>query len=179
MTSAAVAPDYIEPLREWRVWRVVQRDGRLVLASVVKPAVWPVGRSLAAACLEFPRWPPWRKAHEAPLATCACGIYGSSLERVVEYAHDRLPRATAGWVVGVVALWGTVVTCERGFRASHAYPSELWVPWPERRGGFDREDVALQLTDYGVPVRLLDGLAHEAAELLPHETAGAARSRCC
>lgn len=152
MTSAAVAPDYIEPLREWRVWRVVQRDGRLVLASVVKPAVWPVGRSLAAACLEFPRWPPWR---------------------------NRLPRATAGWVVGVVALWGTVVTCERGFRASHAYPSELWVPWPERRGGFDREDVALQLTDYGVPVRLLDGLAHEAAELLPHETAGAARSRCC
>ena len=73
MTSAVdVAPDYAEPLSAWRVWRVVERGDRVVLASVVKAVVWPVGRTLVAECLYVPLWLPWRKRHAAPFDSCAC-----------------------------------------------------------------------------------------------------------
>jgi hypothetical protein len=167
------APDYAEPLRAWRVWRVVERERELFLGSVVKPTVWPVRRALEAVCLRSAFRVPWRRAHDAPQETCDCGIYGSSLERAADYARQPLPLRALGWAVGLVSLWGTVVECEHGYRASHAYPAELWIPWPADGARIDRVAVAACLAAYGSPVRLLEGYAHEAPELLAHETVAA------
>jgi hypothetical protein len=56
----------------------------------------------------------------------------------------------------MVALWGEVVEGERGWRASHAYPTRIYVPL---RAGSDHQevnDIALDLAVYGVPVEVLD-----------------------
>jgi hypothetical protein len=61
-------------------------------------------------------------------------------------------------VLGRVSLWGTIVECDRGWRASNAYPAEIVVP--ARSLGGDPipplEEVALGLGEYGVPVRLVE-----------------------
>jgi hypothetical protein len=108
---------------------VVERDGQLSLASVVKGTVWPAGKPLVAECLK-PR-PLLERVrrdapHGAPTAECECGIYAATLERAEEYLNHSLPNALAR-VLGRVALWGSVVECELGFRASHAYPLALYV----------------------------------------------------
>jgi hypothetical protein len=37
-------------------------------------------------------------------------------------------------VMGTVALWGTVIEGEHGYRASHAYPQRLYIPVNRIRG---------------------------------------------
>jgi hypothetical protein len=60
-------------------------------------------------------------------------------------------------VIGEVSLWGRVVECSQGYRASIAYPARLWVPTRRPDGqALDVEAVALDLLDYGVPVDLID-----------------------
>ena len=63
-------------------------------------------------------------------------------------------------VIGRVSLWGRVIEGDRGFRASHAYPSHLYVPGRSLNGASDvsPEEVALALTVYGVPGLLPEGL---------------------
>jgi hypothetical protein len=57
--------------------------------------------------------------------------------------------AGGGWVVGEVSLWGTVVECARGFRASSAYPLRIHVPAEAaKRNG----ELVAGLSEYGVPV---------------------------
>jgi hypothetical protein len=77
-------------------------------------------------------------------------------------------------VIGRVSLWGSVVECARGWRASHAYPERIYVPTRslDRSWTLAAGDVALALTDYGVPVELLDGgtkrhVARVLADLRP------------
>ena len=71
-------------------------------------------------------------------------------------------------MVGRVSLWGTVVECERGFRASHAYPSRIYVPHEDERRGehLGSEELSLRLAAYGVPVEPLEAGCDEAAEVL-------------
>ena len=77
--------------------------------------------------------------------------------------------------IGRVALWGEVVEGGRGWRASRAYPAEVWLPQLDIDGNdvAGVEEIALDLADYGVPVRVCDG--HTArdvvAELSPRQTA--------
>jgi hypothetical protein len=60
-----------------------------------------------------------------------------------------------------------VIECERGFRASHAYPRQIYVPVDVGDfGQADWEDVSLGLCRYGVPVELLAGGAAEATRVL-------------
>ena len=56
--------------------------------------------------------------------------------------------------IGRVALWGDVVEGARGWRASRAYPAELWLPQLDidGHGIADVSTIALDLADYGVPV---------------------------
>jgi hypothetical protein len=170
----AEAPDYAEPLEGWRVWRVVERNGRFRLGSVIKPTVWPAGRPLAAECLHSRGWWPWRRqSHDAPEEKCACGIYATTLARIGDYARDLLPHDAVARVVGRVSLWGTVVECERGYRASRGYPLELWVPQDDGRGGLRQDELVELLADYGVPVAALDGRAQDASVLL-HAAGGVA-----
>lgn len=160
MTEAALdsAPDFAEAFEAWRVWRVVRHDGALALASVVKRTVWPAGTPLEAECLKALPLFDWlrrRRPHVAPEARCECGIYAASLECVRSYLTDALPDARAR-VIGRVALWGSVVECERGYRASLAYPVSLYVPLPRgSRAGAAVEDVARDLERYEVPVEVL------------------------
>jgi hypothetical protein len=146
------APDFVEPFNAWRVWKVVRRHGVYMLGSVVQRTLWPAGEALEADCLRrrtlFARSRRKRR-HDAPEASCECGIYGAALERVGQYVAEAPCRGVAR-VLGRVALWGTVIECERGFRASHAYPTRVYVPAdagdPWR---VSWEEVALGLWRYG------------------------------
>jgi hypothetical protein len=164
------APDYAEPLEAWRVWKVVRRDGVYSLGSVVQRTVWPAGAALVAECLAGGRLSGLlrrrKRRHEAPDVHCDCGIYAAGLELVGQYAADA-PFSSVSRVLGEVSLWGTVVECARGYRASHAYPKRIFVPadageaW---RVGWD--EVALGLCRYGVPVEPLAARAADATRFL-------------
>lgn len=160
MTAEAFepAPDFHEALEGWRVWRVIEREGQLALASVVKRTIWRPGEPLIAECLAVPRLVAWmlrRPRHDAPRESCGCGVYATGIEWVGEYLTTSLPEAVAR-VIGRVALWGTVIECERGFRASHGYPLALYVPVdasPDPR--LTPEEIAVRLGHYAVPVEVL------------------------
>jgi hypothetical protein len=156
------APDLIEPILGWRCWRVVPdpATGRARLASVYHEALWPTRSELTASCRRYRlrRRPPWlaMSTHEAPDDRCTCGIYAATtaagaLPYLDVYPWQRQPGA--GAALGLVWLWGTVVHCERGWRATHAYPLQVFVvaATPDdtiRRGVRD-------LAEYGAPVELL------------------------
>jgi RNA polymerase sigma factor (sigma-70 family) len=74
-------------------------------------------------------------------------------------APERVPERPSGLEQGAVrvALRGTVVECAHGWRASLAYPAQLYVPLlPRGRHATLAHRFALDLTDYGVPVELLE-----------------------
>ena len=168
------APDFAAPFEAWRVWTVARRNGEYGLGSVVQHADWPVGEPLQAECLRrrgviarlrgTPR-------HGAPDVGCECGIYGAALKRIGQYVAEA-PCHGVARVIGRVALWGTVIECERGFRASHAYPVRIYVPVdagdPWR---VSWEDIAVGLWRYGVPVEALVARATEATEQLAQRQA--------
>jgi len=166
----SAAPDYVDPTVGWRCWLVAEIRGQPRLVSVVYHAVWEPGQELKAECL---RWRPqllrpWRRRppdHGAPRGRCSCGVYAAdSIERALVYLdpyleHEPLRFPLLGRVLGRVSLWGRVVECERGWRGSHAYPEHIYVP---TTGGDGKpvshvEEIALGLTDYRVPVELVDG----------------------
>jgi len=160
------APDYIEAVEAWRVWRVGMRDGRVVLKSVFSPSVWEPAVPLTAVCTKRrrSRWRPWRlepNDHAAPDLDCRCGIYGvKSAVAARSYLESQPLLGREERVIGRVALWGDVVEAQLGWRASHAYPIELFVPTPavvwsglRRRAYVDEILFALQA--YRVPVDLV------------------------
>lgn len=159
-----VAPDFAEPFDGWRVWLVVESEGLLRLRSVVFNVVWPTRAPLAAECnRRRMNLLPWRRSalHDAPLAACDCGIYATTIERTAPYLDPRLDGPRVHRVLGRVSLWGTVIECAWGYRASAAYPAELFVPDGRGRDGMGAQDVAWALTEYGVPVELVDGIPPE------------------
>jgi hypothetical protein len=91
------------------------------------------------------------------------------------YVPSVAARRIVHRVVGRVALWGEVCEGTRGWRAAHAYPADLWVPGLHinRRRLAGVEAMALQLADYGVPVRICDGMSARdvVAELGAHAPA--------
>jgi hypothetical protein len=155
------APDFLEPFEAWRVWRVVRRDDEYVLASVMYPTVWRPGEPLVAECLARRLWRPFRRrdAHAAPDAGCQCGIYGAAIEGAREYFKGISPDGSVR-VLGRVSLWGTVIECTRGFRASHAHPSRVFLPGDfGSRGRVDWNRLVAGLSRYGVPVEPLSAAA--------------------
>jgi hypothetical protein len=135
----------------------------------VQKVIWQPCRPLVARCLRqralVPRF-GCRARHAAPAEQCECGIYAADLGQLLPYLrHDPWLRAVA-LVFGQVALWGTVIECERGWRASHAYPSSIYVPACGLRRGLSAEDVAFALAEYRVPVYLLAASPTEAPSLV-------------
>jgi hypothetical protein len=166
-------PDYVEPVEAWRVWRIVMREGPVVLQSLFAGAIWEPGVPLVASCTAThrSRWMPWRKTpyeHAAPDLDCCCGIYGvDSVAAARSYLETPPLRYRDDRVVGRVAMWGDVVEGPSGWRASHAYPIELFVPEPMvTGGGIGRrayvEELLLALEAYRVPVDLADLAAPSA-----------------
>jgi len=169
--TALEAPDFAEPIEAWRAWRVVMSEDGLRLGSVVKATVWPAREALVAACLR-PRAFRWfnrrHLAAEAPGADCDCGIYAAWLEDAGSYLRDAADALSVGRVIGRVSLWGTVVECERGFRASHAYPSVVYVlrDSVSRRKQYTAAGIADELRSYDVPVELVDASCVEVVSTL-------------
>jgi hypothetical protein len=112
--------------------------------------------------------------HAVPHARCLCGVYGAKrLDASVSYFDGRgagTPREVYR-VVGEVALWGSVIEGEGGWRASRAYPRRLYVPSRSLAGSsaVTPGEVGLALIEYGVPVELLDAATKSGlcAELAP------------
>jgi hypothetical protein len=164
--DAGPIPDFAEPLEAWRVWRVARRGGRVELQSLFSGAVWEPELPLVASCTGGyrPWWALWRKKprdHPAPELECRCGIYGvQSVAAARSYLELPPLLFPNDRVIGRVALWGDVVEGPAGWRASHAYPSELYVPSPSvaYRGLRQRarlDEILFGLEAYGVPVDLV------------------------
>lgn len=164
-------PDYIEPVEGWRVWFV---DSDFLLRSVAFDVVWRPEQPLVATCLRRrrSRRPPWRLVppqHDAPEERCRCGIYGAAeRETALRYIPFALPRCAVARVLGRVALWGDVVECDAGWRASRAYPARLYVPTTAattRRRNLEYiespETIALGLAQYGVPIEFVDSVPED------------------
>lgn len=171
------APDYVEPFEAWRVWRVVRRERQYSLGSVIQRTLWPTGEALAAECFRMPRLFSRlrrKREHEAPDASCDCGIYAAGLERIGQYLAEAPCRGVAR-VLGRVALWGTVIECERGFRAACAYPTRIYIPCDAGKPwGVDWQDVALGLWRYGVPIEALSSSSADSARVLAEVQSAAA-----
>lgn len=153
------APDYCEPLIGWRAWHAVARRGDIYLVSLFHRVRWPWLEALGGTCLAWHA--PWRRhaRHPPPGTECKCGIYAGSLETAGRYLSPspRLewPGGTAWPVIGNVALWGDVIEYTEGWRASFAYPKQLFVPVGRRRRRLAAR-VAVQLERYGVPVEPIE-----------------------
>jgi hypothetical protein len=153
VAEIALVPDYAEPLCAWRLWEVEDVDAAPRLRSLYRLSFWPVGAPFEARCEAQRLRLSGRPRHAAPSETCTCGIYGAPFELIRRNLSldDGLPPGSL-FVIGTVSLWGDVLECERGWRASLAYPSRLFVPL----GSPGAAERAAGLRDYGVPVELLE-----------------------
>jgi hypothetical protein len=93
-----------------------------------------------------------------PVSRCSCGIYAATdpelaAEYLYLYSEVHQPRVVYR-AIGLVSLWGSVVEGESGWRATFAYPKRILLPRSQR--GSDLEALRSGLSDYGVPVELLD-----------------------
>jgi hypothetical protein len=158
-----LAPDYIAPVVGWRVWLVVGRAGSSWrLRSPVYDTLWPPRRELVAVCRGRHFGP---ESHPAPAERCGCGIHAAPARAAALYLEYRRGAVNPG-VIGRVSLWGSVVECAHGWRASCAYPAHLYVPagWAPGLGAAGVGETARALTVYGVPVEIID--ARTESELL-------------
>jgi hypothetical protein len=169
------APDYLGPITGWRGWYVVADEHVARLSSFVYPTLWPPRRELRATCRHRPLrlLRPWRRRppdHDAPNESCKCGIYATAdPEKAAAYLEGCIVHAEPiRWpvlhrVIGRVSLWGSVVECVDGWRASHAYPERLYVPSLHDAfdDGSDSRTIACELTAYGVPIERLECWAYE------------------
>lgn len=167
-------PDFPEALEVWRVWRIVLRREGHRLGSVVHSTTWPAGEPLVASCARHPLVPGFlrrsRRSHAAPDPRCECGIYGTSLARLTPYLADEPFGGTVARALGRVSLWGSVVECERGLRASHAYPRHLYLPLDSGRRAEDHVRRILDdLAGYGVPVERVPARCADVPRLLERE----------
>jgi hypothetical protein len=170
--AADAAPDFAEAIEAWRVWSVVEVPQGYRLGSVIKPTLWSPDEPLVAKCLRG--WPSLRwfrrrhaKEHTAPEDRCECGIYGAGLRSIGPYLRDPPANRAVARVLGQVSLWGTVVECERGFRASCAYPLRLFVPTDAAlQRDRAQEELAAGIEVYGVPVELLRVRCSDAPDVL-------------
>ncbi len=113
-----------EPVEGWRIWNLSDDD---LGVPRLRPAgsgvdAWTPRRAVEARCGAPALLSVGRAPHRAPDWGCRCGIYaGRSLET---FGRPR-PAWPPPPVVGTVALWGTVIEHEDGWRARFAYPSRL------------------------------------------------------
>jgi hypothetical protein len=130
----------------WRAWGLTGRAEDLRLQPVgpfSRP--WSPGRPAEARC---ERW----RFHRAPAIDCSCGVHG-----IRDFELLRRVRGRA--VIGTVALWGTIVEHEEGYRARFGYPLEVGIVCPicfSRQGGRQRPPDALAQLRRGDHLPLCD-----------------------
>jgi hypothetical protein len=166
-------PDFVEPITGWRVWRVARSADGFRLLSALYPELWLPGRALTGICLargegeldpETQR--PSASPHAAPGERCTCGVYAAdSVAAAAGYLCGRNDAAVVHRALGEVALWGRVAVAEHGWRASRAYPAEIFVPTPATAARPPP------------PTRSRAGWPSTASPSLPYRPAHARRSR--
>jgi hypothetical protein len=97
-----------QPVLGWRSW--TWREGRL--QGVFSPWVTSQFTAVCSECDDPPGW------------SDRCGIYAVKDPADVHLFHTTAP------IVGQVEMWGNVIEHERGYRASHAQITKLWVDDP-------------------------------------------------
>jgi hypothetical protein len=114
--ASSEPPLSIEPVRGWRVWRLVRIRGRLALRSITHDAVWMPDEAMHATCGRL------SSGHRSPAEGCTCGLYATSTPEALARAGVFSPGIG---VVGAIAMWGRVVEHGRGARSEFAYPARL------------------------------------------------------
>jgi hypothetical protein len=147
-------PDLVVPIEGWRSWLIAIERGEPRLRSVVRSDLWEPAQAFAATCSmahgseAIPRHRPASRA-------CSCGVHAARLRSEAEGHLAPPSRRTGIAAIGRVALWGTVVEGEYGWRASFGYPVALdLVTWRTDRDVLaDLGWVRRSLADaYGVQV---------------------------
>ena len=108
---------YVTAWRTWRVWS--SRDGLSLHSVAAAPALgeWAPLRPMEARCGYREMRPPACECESCPGESNKCGIY----------AYREAPSAVthAMGIVGRVALWGTVIEHQTGYRGQFAYPIDV------------------------------------------------------
>jgi len=115
---APAAPPSVEPIVAYRSWRVGKEE---MLISATFECVWNVRERMTATC----RQPVTHPA--APAWDCRCGFYAFKTHGALAASEYALGSSAVEVVCGRVALWGTVIDHETGYRAEHAYPQVLYL----------------------------------------------------
>ncbi len=113
----------IEPVEGWRIWNVEEGPGGPSLLPAGSGVnAWAPRRATRARCGAPTILSLGRGPHRAPALDCRCGLYAARSLEVFDRPRPAWPPPP---VVGKVALWGTVIEHEHGWRAEFAYPSRL------------------------------------------------------
>lgn len=141
------APDVPGVVVGWRTWRI-RGPGRARLRSPLQVFTeWPPGEALTARCELM--------GHPAPDPDCTCGLY--AVQEPADVGGIGYGGVT---LLGCVALWGTVVEGERGWRGGIGRPVVLFC------GPALSQPVRAELTEaYGIPVHPLGRPVAPAVEL--------------
>ena len=113
-----------EAIMGWRTWNLSDDASapRLLPAGSGVGDAWPPLQAMTARCGVPSILKLGRRRHDAPDIDCRCGVYAS---RSLEAMERPRPAWPPPCVVGTVALWGTVIEHERGWRGRSAYPARL------------------------------------------------------
>lgn len=121
--DTSTAPDVPGVVVGWRTWQIRDPEQARLRSPLQVSTEWLPGTPLVARC-EL-------RGHPAPDPDCTCGLYAA-----------RDPGGVGGigfgrvTLLGCVALWGTVVEGERGWRAGLGVPVLLFcgpgLPGPTR-----------------------------------------------
>jgi hypothetical protein len=163
------APDLIEPVLGYRVWRV--RDG--LLHPWCQHGPWPAGEAQPARCLST------GTTHAAPASGCHCGFHAlHSLDAKLgsfsarEYATSADGRhmgvfgrvqGWVGWVAGAVVAWGRLEVHANSFRAEYAKPVAI-IRGPNQRMC---DEVARRYSCALVPIENVEAVARRYGRGVP------------
>lgn len=172
------APDELGTVTGWRAWRVdrvADENGQVLLYSASFDYAWVPFEKARASCDKCTSEDP-ADPRCVPGQNCSCGFYTArSLDHLRRMGYHRYQNgddAVKATIVGRVANWGKVIPGTQGWRAEYAYPEMLYVPFEIARG------VAQAVSNtYGIPVTLLNLLDDNAkpgkrrglAQVLPQE----------
>lgn len=144
----------------WRYWRLTPEPRLQSLSQ--RGVTWEPGRPLVARCVGT-----GAAGHDVPDAGCACGVHASP--DLAALHADALCLVPGPLVVGEVALWGSVVVDDHGYRGRCAYPRRLDVVEETVAGVVSLDEAVEGLAAYGVPVGtipLVDAVGPASATIM-------------
>ena len=120
MPDASLTETRLGYVTAWRTWRVWLSSEGLSLHSVAAApnlGEWQPLRPMEARCGYREMRPPACECDSCPSGDNKCGIY----------AYREAPSSVthAMGIVGRVALWGTVIEHQTGYRSQFAYPIDV------------------------------------------------------